>query len=538
LFMLIQIVDLHSAHWTVRHIAHLPIVYVACSASVLADESFKQLVFFPALALRKHRAGALLVPLGEKREIRLMEQFDLVIVGAGSAAMAAATKAAELGKTAAVIERGTVGGTCVNVGCVPSKHLLRAGEIFYYGQHNNFGSITGGEGLRLDFAKAVEDKRRLVKSLRQNKYEQVLSSLPGVSHISGTAVFTGPNEIIVDGRPINGDKFLIAAGSSPFIPPIAGIDRIDYLTNVEALELDELPESMIVLGGGPLGLEFAQMYAHFGTRVYVVQKAPRLLPRAEPEIAEALHRYLEEEGIEICVNADARAVRVEGQEKVLTVKVGDETREYRGERLLVATGRAANTKGLGLEAVGIELGKRGEIIVDDEQRTSVPHIYAAGDIVGEPMLETTAAREGTIAAENAMSGSDRKMDYSAVPMCIFTYPQAAQVGMTDAEATGKGYTCACRVLDLSQVPKAQVIKDTRGVIKMTADAETGRILGVSILAPEAGDLIQEATLAIKFKLAIYDLIDTVHVFPTLSESLKLVAQAYVKDVTKMPCCTD
>lgn len=467
-----------------------------------------------------------------------MDNFELVIIGAGSAAMAAVVKAGELSASVAIVERGTIGGTCVNVGCVPTKHLLRAGEIFYYARHNNFGSITGAENLKLNFAQAIEEKRQLVAGLRRDKYEDVLANVPRLTKFQGSAVFTGPHELSVDGTCVKGEKFLIATGSSPFIPPIEGIDKVDYLTNVEALELEELPESLMVLGGGPLGLEFAQMFSHFGSRVCVVQQGSQLLPRMEPEIAQALHRYLEEEDIEICVSADARAVGVKGKEKVLTVRVGAETREYRGEQFLVATGRASNTKGLGLETIGVELGKHGEIVIDDEQRTSVGHIYAAGDVRGEPMLETTAAKEGTIAAENALTGAYRKMDHASVPACIFTYPQAAQVGMTDAEATAKGYKCACRVLDLGQVPKAQVIKDTRGVIKMVAEADEGRILGVSILAPEAGDLIHEATLAVKFKLTIYDLIDTIHVFPTLSESLKLVAQAYVKDVTKMPCCTD
>lgn len=467
-----------------------------------------------------------------------MERYDFVIIGSGSAAMAAAVKSGELGAKTVVIEKGTVGGTCVNVGCVPSKYLLRVGELYYYARNNDFKSITGADGLKFDFVKAIVEKRRLVERLRKNKYEQVISGIPGLTFISGKAVFTGQNEVDVDGHSIAGDKFLIAVGSSPFIPPIEGLDKVDYLTNVEVLELEILPRSMIVLGGGPLGLEFAQMFAHFGTKVCVVQRGPEILPRFEPEIAEALHRYLEDEGIEICVNSTARSIRVEGGEKVLTVEVSGEKREYRGERLLVATGRSPNTAGLGLEKAGVDIDKRGAIVIDEEQLTTAPRIYAAGDVRGEPMLETAAAKEGTIAAENALNGAHRQMDYLSIPSCVFTYPQAAQVGFTDAEANAKGHSCACRVLDFNTVAKAQIIKDTRGVIKMVAEADTGRVLGVSILAPEAGDLIHEATMAVKFKLTIYDIIDTVHVFPTLSESIKMVAQSYIKDVTNLPCCTD
>ncbi len=467
-----------------------------------------------------------------------MKTFDYVIIGSGSAAMAGATKAGDMGVKIAIIERSpVVGGTCVNVGCVPSKHLITIGDLYYYASHHGFDSVTGGEGMKFDFKKAIEGKRRLVAELRHGKYEQVLANIPGLTKFNGTATFIDDNTVDVDGQTINGEKFLIATGSSASIPPIEGLANIDYLTNIEAMELEELPESMIVLGGGPLGLEFAQMYAHFGTEVCVVQRNPRLLPQMEPEIGEAIKGYLADEGIQICVGAAAQNVREENGEKVLTVKVGDETREYRGEQLLVATGRRPNTKDLNLGKAGVGVGKRGEIIINEEQQTSVPHIYAGGDVRGGLMLETTAAKEGTIATENALNDAHRKMDHLSIPNAIFTHPQAAQVGMTDEVANSRGFTCSCRVLDFSIIPKAQVIKDTWGVIKMVAEAGTGRILGVSILAPGAADLIHEATIAVKFKLTIYDIIDTVHVFPTLSESIKLVAQSYLKDISKLPCCT-
>lgn len=468
-----------------------------------------------------------------------METFDFVIIGSGSAAMSAASKASELGVKTAVIERGpSVGGTCVNVGCVPSKYLLATGDIYYYASHNGFEGISGGENLKLDFKKAIESKRRLVEGLRNDKYEKVLQTLPSVTKFDGTAKFTGDHEVSFKGKKIWGEKFLIATGSSTFVPPIDGIEDVGYLTNVEALDLDRLPKSMIVLGGGPLGLEFAQMYSHFGTKVCVIQRSPKLLPRMEPEIGNAVYKYLSDEGIEICLSANAKSLRMDGVEKVLTVGDGDEIKEYRGEQVLAATGRTPNSGGLGLEEIGIELGKRGEVVINEFQQTSVDHIYAAGDVRGEPMLETTAAKEGNIVAQNAFRGTKKKIDYNAVPSCIFTHPQIAMVGMTDAKAKAEGIDCSCRTLYFDVIPKAKIIKDTRGVIKMVAESESGRILGVSVVCPDAGDLIHEATLAVKHNLTIYDIIDTVHVFPTLSESIKLVAQSYVKDVTNLPCCTD
>lgn len=469
-------------------------------------------------------------------------KFNLVILGAGAAAMAAASKASELGASVAVIEqKQIIGGTCVNVGCVPTKHLLRAGEIFYYTKNTNFSSISGQESLKFNLKKAIEEKRQLVSSLRQSKYDQVLANLKNVTLFKGKAHFLSPFEVKVEGQTvavIKGEKFLIATGSSPAIPPIEGLNNIKYLTNVEALELETLPKSLIVLGGGPLGLEFAQMFAHFGSKVCVVQRNKQLLPRVEPEIAAAIKEYLNAEGIDICVGADARKISEQNGEKVLTVNVNGQTKQYRGEEILIATGRKPNTKNLGLEELGVQVDAKGAIVINEYQQTSLPHIYAAGDCRGEPMLETTAAKEGTIVAENALNGAQRKMDYYTVPSCIFTHPQIAFVGYTDAQAVAKGYKCSCRVLDLTQIPKAQIIKDTKGLIKMVADADSGRILGVSICAPDAGDLIHEATLAVKFKLTINDIIDTVHVFPTMSEAIKLVAQSYYKDISQMPCCTD
>lgn len=466
-----------------------------------------------------------------------MQSFDFIIIGSGAAAMAAALKAAELGAKTAVIERKKIiGGTCVNVGCVPTKHLIKLAEHYHLSHKPLFRSLSG-EGLKLDFAQAIREKDELVNSLRHNKYEEVLSSLADVTFFAGTAKFISPYEVNINGQTIKGEKILIATGSSPFIPSLSGLEKIKYLTNEEALALNYLPKSLIVLGGGPLGLEFAQMFAHLGSKVCVVQRAKQLLPRVEPEIAQAITEYLKEDGVQICTGSTALNVRQEGEEKVLTVQVGEETKEYRGEEILIATGRKPNTGGLGLEQIGVELGKRGEIIINKYQQTSVPHIFAAGDVRGEPMLETTAAKEGTIVAENAFTGAQKQINYNLVPNCIFTTPEVAQVGLTDAQAIEQGYKCSCRTLKFTDVPKAQIIKDTRGVIKMVAEADSLRLLGVSICSPNAGDLIQTATLALKAQLTVKDLADTVYVFPTLSEAIKLVALSYFQDITKMPCCT-
>jgi mercuric reductase len=342
----------------------------------------------------------------------------------------------------------------------------------------------------------------------------------------------------VDGINVDGKKFVVATGSSPRIPSIPGIENVDYLTNVEALSLRNKPASMVVLGGRALGLEFAQMYSHMGTRVTLLQRSDRIIPEEEPAVSDALRQYLEDEGIKIKTGVRIKRVYQTQGEKVIVAR--DKSREFeaRGSELLVATGRDPNTSLLGLENVPVGLRKDGAVKVDREMHTTAHHVWAAGDVIGEPMLETIAAKEGATAAENALSGTHRKIDFLPVPRAIFTSPQVASVGLTEKQAHEQGYDCACRTVPMSKVPKAIVIRDTRGLIKMVAESSTGRILGVHILAENGADLIHEAVLAVKYRLTIDDIIDTVHVFPTMTESIKLVATSFRKDIDELSCCSE
>jgi len=464
-------------------------------------------------------------------------KYDLIILGTGAAAFAAALKASELDVKVAMVERGTIGGTCVNVGCVPSNNLLRAGEIIYYSKHPNYDAIPLENG-KFSLKEIVEKKDELVLSLRNAKYVNVLDSIPNVTLIKGSASFVSKNEVKVNGKQLYGKKFIIATGSSPNVPPIQGIDDVGFLTNVEALSLKDLPDSMIVLGGGPLGLEFAQMYAHFGTKVTLLQKSSRIAPREEPEISEALKQYLEEEGIKIHTNAQVSSVRKKGDVKIVRFNVNGDARELEAEQLLVATGRKANTTELHLENAGVRVRQDGAVVVNSEMRTSSPHIWAGGDVIGMPMLETIAAKEGAIAAENALKNAGKKIDFLSVPHAIFTSPQVASVGLTEEQMMEKMKVCSCRTLAMSDVPKAKVIHEERGLIKMAVHPKTGRIFGVHILAELAADMIHEAVLAVKYKLTLDDIIDTVHVFPTMTEAIKLVATAFKKDVSKLSCCAE
>jgi mercuric reductase len=495
------------------------------------------------------------------KEERTTTRYDLVILGNGAAAFAAAIKADELKKKAALVQGGIIGGTCVNVGCVPSKRLLVAGEVIRNSSEHNLGNGTiNPHTEKFSFQNLVKSKNQMVTVLRQEKYEGVLQGLSENVHVyKGKGTFVSKDQVKITNEDhhnspttttITGDTFLIATGSSPRRPRFEGIEDVNYWTNVEALSPPFQPQSMIVIGGRALGLEFAQMYARLGTKVTLLQRSDTIIPEDEPEIAEALSAYLKEEGVDIRTGVDIKRVsqsnnksgKNNDRKNIITVEVEVDGKKkaaaatFKAEALLLATGRAPNSKDIGLEELRIKTKDGGAIIIDDEMRTNIPNIFAAGDVTGEPMLEALAAREGTIASENALTGSHRKVDLNIVPRAIFTDPQLASVGLTDKEAVEKGYECNCKILNFSDVAKARIIGNTRGVIKMVADNNTHRVLGVHILCPNAADLITEAALIIKNKYTIEDVVDTIHVFPTLAESIKIVAQSFFRDIGATSCC--
>ncbi|MDR7521168.1 MAG: mercury(II) reductase [Armatimonadota bacterium] len=470
----------------------------------------------------------------------MMERFDLIIVGGGAAAFSAATRASELGAPAVMINAGLpIGGTCVNVGCVPSKFLLTVGDEYYYPQFPRFEALAGAHRPRVDFRTAVLEKDKLVAAHRQSNYVNVLEGLSGVQYIEGRASLRSPTEVEVNGEVLQGNRIVLATGSQTKRLPIPGLDSVEWLDNQTALTMLELPRSLIVVGAGPLGLEFAQLFAHFGTEVTVLELMPQVLPREEPEVAAELQRSLEEEGIAIYTSAVIERVHQEADgTKVAEVKLEQGRRTFRGTHLLLAAGVAPNTDGLGLDKAGIAVTRGGFIKVTDWLQTTVPTIYAAGDVVGKMQLETVAAKEGYLAAENALTGSQKSINYEHVPHAVFTNPQVAGVGLTEEQAMKRFNACACRTVRIDQISKAKVIKEIRGLIKMVIHPETAQVLGVHVVAPMAADLIHEATLAVKFGLTVDDLIDTVHVFPTLSEGIKLAAQAFRRDISRMSCCVN
>ena len=470
-----------------------------------------------------------------------MKMYDFVIIGHGAAAFAAAIKANELGVKTAMIGTnetpGTlIGGTCVNVGCVPSKTLITIGNDYHHFKNGSFEGIKCKDTI-LDFFQLIKHKDRLVEKFRMQKYSNVLEGLKNVTYIKGKARFISKSTVEVNGEKIEGKKFLIATGAKAKIIPLRGLEEIDYLTNEEALNLKKLPESLCVIGGRTLGLEFAQMFSHFGTKVTVLQRNARLLPQAEPEISKLLEQYLVEEGLQIYTGMKVNHVRKRGDKKLVHITYGGKDREIEVDHILFATGRKPNTEYLQLGQADVAVDNKGFVKTDAELQTTNPAVWAAGDVIGEPMLETVAAKEGNAAVINAFTQEKKRINYIEVPKVVFTYPEVASVGLTDEEAN-QNYICNCRTLPFELVPKAAVIGDTRGAIKLVLDNTTKRILGVHIIAPHAADLIHEGVLAVKNKLTIDDIIDTVHVFPTLSEAYKLAALSFYKDIGSLSCCTE
>jgi len=468
-----------------------------------------------------------------------MNIFDLAVVGGGSAGFAAAVKGVELGAKVAIVEGGTLGGTCVNVGCIPSKTLLRAAEAQHRRTNHGFAGIPTTDG-RADWATAREHKDELVAELQQAKYRDVLQSYEGITLFEQQAALApGPALQLADGRRLSASKIVIATGASPWTPPIPGLAEVGYLDNATAMALEQLPQSLIVIGASAVGLELGQMFARLGVRVTVLEALPRVVPTEDPLVGEALAGFLRAEGIEIHVGVRVEGVRRSGGSLAVAYRVGAAEQASTAEQLLVATGRRANTRGLGLESADVSLGPKGEIRVNEFLQTTNPDVYAAGDVLGDPMFVYVAAYGGMVAVENALDGHkgrSRRYDLTAVPRVTFTDPAVASVGLTEAEAQAQGTVPLVTQLALEHVPRARAARDTRGFIKLIADPTTRRIVGAHILAAEAGEMITEPALAIRFGLTIDDLTTTFHPYLTLSEGIKLAAQTFEKDVTKLSCC--
>ena len=460
---------------------------------------------------------------------------DVAVIGAGSAGFSAAIRAAELGAQVVLFGAGTIGGTCVNIGCVPSKTLIRATESLQHARTAARFAGAAGAARLTDWSSLIAQKNDLVAKLRQAKYADVLPAYNTIAYIEGAARLM-PDGVAANGTVCRLGKIIITTGAAPAIPPIPGIASIPYLTSTEALDLDALPASLVVIGGGVVGCELGQMFARAGTRVTILCRS-RLLPQHEPEIGDALTSYLRAEGLDVRCGVAYESMRRTAAGGALAFRDADGiARTIEAEQFMVATGRRPNIAGLGLEEAGVALNEAGGIQVDDRLRTTKAGVYAAGDVTGRDMFVYMAAYGAKLAVENALNGDGRRYDATAMPEVVFTDPQLATVGLTEAQARADGHDVQTVSLPLDQVPRALAARDTRGLIKLVADRQSGRLLGAHMLAPEAGDSIQTAVLAIKHGLTTTALAETLFPYLTTVEGLKLAALGFSKDVTKLSCC--
>jgi len=467
--------------------------------------------------------------------------YDLAVIGTGGGGMAAAIKAAELDRRACIIEAGVIGGTCVNIGCVPSKALIRAAEAYHQAGHHPFAGVhTRAEAL--DWQAMIGQKDHLVSELRQGKYEDVLASYGDrITLVQGWARLQPDGAVALDnGRIITAARIVIASGTEPRILPLDGIEDVEVLTSTSAMALAERPHSLIVIGGRAVALELGQTFARFGTQVTILQRSPRLIPEHEPQIAEALVDYLRQEGLTIHTGVRPLAIRQEAGGKVITAEVDGQRREFRAEQVLMAVGRTPHTAEMGLAEAGVELDADGFIVVNDFMQTTNPRIYATGDVTQHPKLVYVAAAGGGIASANALDGNSKRLDLTALPDVIFTDPQVASVGLTEEQARTRGYDVKTTTLPLAYVPRALAARDTRGLIKLVADGNSDRLLGAHVLAAEAGEVIQTAALAIRMGLrygfTVADLREMLFPYLVQVEGLKLAAQTFEKDVAQLSCC--
>lgn len=467
----------------------------------------------------------------------MSDQYDLIVIGGGAGAFAAAIKANELGAKTLLVNTGLpLGGTCVNVGCVPSKTLLWAGEVMHLAKNHQIPGLDI-EVKNFDFSRVVQHELDLVARLREKKYQKVLIQLEHITHVEGQATFTSPNEIEVNGQKHQAKKFIIAAGSEATVPPIEGIKEVGYLTHIEALQIKNQPKELIVVGAGPLGLEFAQMYSRFGTKVTILQRNVSIFPLAERELTDRLAEILTKEGITIKTNVQVKSAKKQADKKVITYTINNTQEEVSADEILLATGKTPNTQGLGLDKAEIEITDKLAIKVNPQFQTTQPHIFAVGDVTNLPIRqETTAGREGTLAAESALNNTQNSIDYETVPWTIFTDPQLAGVGFTEDEQMEKFGTCMCKTVSFKDVPKALILNRTEGLIKMAIHPKTKQIMGVHILSPNAGELIAQAMVLIKNKNTTDDVINSMPMFPTLSEAIKIAALSFTSDISKLSCC--
>ena len=446
-----------------------------------------------------------------------MAAYDAIIIGGGQSGPFLAVRLAEAGQRVALIERGSMGGTCVNNGCIPTKTMVASARAAHVARTAaKYGVTTGPVSVDYGVVKARRDEivAGSVKGL-----VDWLDATKGVTTIAGEARFTGPHEVEVNGERLNAPQIFINAGGRPVVPDWPGLEDVPFLTNVSLMDLAELPRHLVIVGGSYIALEFAQMFRRFGSEVTVLEHGGRLISREDPDVSEAVQEILEAEGISLRFGARDYAVGQVGGDIRVSFSIAGAAQSVTGSHLLVATGRRPNCEGLGLEAAGIAVDRRGYVIVDERLSTNVPGVYAMGDINGRGAFTHTSYNDFEIVAANLLDGDDRKVSERIPAHNLYVDPPLGRIGMSETEAKTSGRKVLKGVLPMTRVGRARERGETQGFMKVLVDADSKLILGATLLGIEADEVVQSILHVMAAKQPYTLITRTMHIHPTVSELL-------------------
>ncbi|MGE5172294.1 MAG: mercuric reductase [Betaproteobacteria bacterium] len=453
-------------------------------------------------------------------------RYNLVVIGAGTAGLVTAAGAAGLGAKVALIERHLMGGDCLNVGCVPSKGIIRASRAAHDVRTSEDFGVLCGKDVSVDFGRAMERMRRIRAGISAHDSVERFTRELGVDVFLGSGAFTGSDTIDVAGKRLRFKKAAICTGARAAAPPVPGIEETGYLTNETVFWLTELPHRLALIGGGPVGCELAQTFARMGSRVVVLERGGHLLPREDADAAEIVHKALVEDGVELRLRAKIVSVAKKGREKVITVEENGKSVELFVDEIFAGVGRAPNVEGLELEKAGVAYDPREGVKVNDRLQTSNPRVYAAGDICFSYKFTHTADAMARIVIANALFMAKQKTSALVIPWCTYTDPEVAHVGMYEKEAKERGIDVLTLTVPLSDIDRALLDGESEGFARVHLKKGSDKILGATIVARHAGEMINELSLAMTAGLGLSAIGRTIHPYPTQAEAIKKLADAY------------
>lgn len=452
----------------------------------------------------------------------MADEYDLIVLGGGMAGLPVAMKCAYAGMDTALVEQDLLGGTCLNRGCIPTKAMIRSAEVADLAHRSEEFGIDIDGGISADMEAIVQRKDDIVESIRDGAYENVEEN-DNVTFIEERGVFDAPRELRVGDRTISAEQVVVNTGARPAKPPIDGLDDVEVLDSTSMLFLDEVPDSLAVIGGGYVGCEYAQMYSRFGADVTVFQRPDRLLPREDPEVSEVIEAAFLDEDIDVHTETTVAALGSDGEDIVVDADEADDSISVTASEVLLATGRQPNTDTIGLEDAGIETDDGGFVETDDGFETTTDGVYAIGDVAGSPMFTHSARDDADLLYRHLAKDEEISTDDRVVPWAVFTDPEVGHVGLTEHEARDAGYDVGVGRQNLAQQGKPKALGETEGFVKLVTDADTGELLGAHIVGEDGAEIVHELVLAIELGATADDIAQTMHVHPTLPESINSAA---------------